>query len=124
MEKVLKALEAVPEGETQASIVKMTGLQARAVGPVLTALLGQKRVVCCQVRKRSGQGEKWYDAWRLASPTEILLAKVEEMRLAPTAEDGRAAGRQDERTGGDKGGQADEGDTDWLDEVAAAGAGQ
>jgi replicative DNA helicase len=36
-EKVLKVLATVPEGETQATICKMTGLQARVVAPVLSA---------------------------------------------------------------------------------------
>jgi hypothetical protein len=44
-EKVVKALDAVPEGETQAVICKLTGLQARVVGPVLAGLLAEKKVV-------------------------------------------------------------------------------
>jgi alkylated DNA nucleotide flippase Atl1 len=82
-EKVLKALEAVPEGETQAAICKLAGLQPRVVGPVLAGLLGQRRVVRTQVLKSSGQGEKLYDAWRLATNPEFLAAKIGEMGLVP-----------------------------------------
>jgi hypothetical protein len=38
---VVKALEAVPEGETQAGICKLTGLQYRVVGPLLAGLLAE-----------------------------------------------------------------------------------
>lgn len=50
-EKVLKVLGGVSEGETQASICKLTGLQSRVVGPVLAGLLEQKKVVRTQVLK-------------------------------------------------------------------------
>jgi hypothetical protein len=56
------------------------------VGPVLAGLLAQKRVVRTQVRKPSGKGETWYDAWRTATNTEFLAAKIEEMGLMPAVE--------------------------------------
>jgi alkylated DNA nucleotide flippase Atl1 len=111
--KVLKALEAVPEGDTQTAICKLAGLQARVVGPVLAALVGQKKVVRTRVRKSSGKGETWYDAWRLASNTEFLGARIEKMGLAPAGPQRRAAGKRPE----------EDDDTDWLDEVEAASAG-
>jgi hypothetical protein len=96
----------------------MTGLQARVVGPVLTGLLEQKKVVRTQIRKPSGKGETWYDGWRLATNTEFLAAKIEELGLTPRG--GEKAGGRTERQVGVKGGRwEDEDDTDWLDEVEA-----
>jgi alkylated DNA nucleotide flippase Atl1 len=114
--KVLQALAAMPEGDTQAAICKLTGLQARVVGPVLAALLEQKRVVRARVRKSSGKGETWYDAWRLASNNEFLAAKIGEMGLVPAGPKRRAAEKWQKRPEEDD-------DTDCLDEVAAASAG-
>jgi alkylated DNA nucleotide flippase Atl1 len=116
-EKVLKVLATVPEGETQAAICKVTGLQARVVGPVLTALLEKKQVVRVQIRKSSGKGETWYDAWRLATTKEVLVAKIEEMGLVPSS----ATERPQKRSEGINGDQDGE-DTDWLDEVEPASA--
>jgi replicative DNA helicase len=123
-EKVLKALEAVPEGETQAAICKMTGLQARVVGPVLTGLLGQRKVVRTQVRKSSGKGETWYDAWRVASSGEFLAAKIEEMGLVPAEEGEGVPKGPRRRPAGSIVAQREREDTDFLDEVGAAGGGQ
>jgi hypothetical protein len=119
MAKVLRVLGSILEGETQAAICRLTGLQPRVVGPLLAALLVQKKVVRTQVRKSSGQGEKLYDAWRLASNNEFLAAKIDEMGLVP---------RQVARTGTRvpataTRGPGDEDDTDWLDEVPAASEG-
>jgi hypothetical protein len=113
-ENVLKVLAACPEGETQAAICRLTGLQARVVGPVLTGLLEQKKVVLTQVRKASGQGEKLYPAWRLASNNEFLAAKIAEMGLTPTTEGETGKRRPVKR----KDGQEEKEDTDWLDEFA------
>jgi len=121
-DKVLKVLETVPEGETQAAICKLAGLQARAVGPVLAGLLGQKRVVPTQVLKSSGQGEKLYDAWRLATTPEFLAAKIDEMGLVPADEGVVARGRRRRPAGIVA--QREREDTDFLDEVGAAGGGK
>jgi alkylated DNA nucleotide flippase Atl1 len=121
-EKVLKVLETVPEGETQAVICKMTGLQARVVGPLLTALMEQKKVVRTRVRKSSGKGETLYDAWRLATNNEFLAAKLEQMGLVPKGTE-KAAETILARRKGVKGKQEDPDDTDWLDEVEVANAG-
>src|SRR5262249_24149642 len=116
-EKVLRVLATVPEGETQAAICKLTGLQPRVVGPVLAALLQHEQVVRTQIGKSSGKGETWYDGWRLATSKEVLVAKIEEMCLVPT---GPGEGSQ-KRLAGIVGDQGDY-DTDWLDEVETASA--
>jgi alkylated DNA nucleotide flippase Atl1 len=121
-EKVLKALEAVPEGETQAAICKLAGLQARVVGPVLAGLLGQRRVVPTQVLKSSGQGEKLYDAWRVATTPEFLAAKIDEMGLLGRRGCGGSGARR--RPAGSIVAQREREDTDFLDEAGAAGGGQ
>jgi hypothetical protein len=107
----------VPEGETQAAICKLTGLQARVAGPVLATLLERKKVVRTQIRKSSGKGETWYDAWRLASNNEFLAAKIEKMGLVPSD----ASERSQKRPAGITGDQGDD-DTDWLDEMEVASA--
>jgi alkylated DNA nucleotide flippase Atl1 len=122
-ERVLKALEAVPEGETQAAICKLAGLQARVMGPVLAGLLGQKPVVRTRVRKSSGKGETWHDAWRVATTPEFLAAKIDEMGLAP-AEGGVEARGPRRRPAGCIVAQQEREDTDFLDEVRAAGGGK
>ena len=114
-DKILKVLEGIPEGETQAVIAKLTGLQARVVGPVLLVLAGQKKVVPTQVRKSSGQGEKFYPAWRLATTTEFVSAKIEEMGLMPV-EAPTAASEKREMAFPKRPGEED--DKDWLDELA------
>jgi replicative DNA helicase len=119
-EKVLKVLEGCPEGETCAEICRMTGLQPRAVGPVLTGLLEQNRVVRTHVRKASGQGEKLYEAWRVAGRVEFMAAKIEEMGLVPTGEDGKGK----RRSGCVKGGQEENEDTDRTDGLKTVGVGQ
>jgi hypothetical protein len=122
-ERVLRALEMVPEGETQAAICKMTGLQPRVVRPVLAGLLGQRRVVPTQVLKSSGQGEKLYDAWRLATTPEFLAAKIDEMGLLPADEGVEAKGPRRRPAGGIVA-QREREDTDFLDEVGTACGGQ
>jgi alkylated DNA nucleotide flippase Atl1 len=121
-EKVLKALAAVPEGETQAAIIKMTGLQPRVVGPVLTGLLEQKKVVQTQIRKSSGQGEKFYDAWRLASNNEFLAARIEQMALMPVraVQANVEPEKVEKRPARVIAELMDKKDSDWLDEVEAA----
>jgi replicative DNA helicase len=114
-QKVLKALEAAPEGETQAAIAKLAGLQPRVVGPLLAELAAERRVVPTQVRKASGQGEKLYDAWRPASHIEFMAAKMDEMGLTPS----EGAGK---RPAGSWRRQRGEDDTDAFDELEAAGA--
>jgi alkylated DNA nucleotide flippase Atl1 len=120
-EKVLKVLAGIPEGETQAAICKLTGLQARVVGPVLAELLEQKKVVRTQIRKSSGKGETWYDAWRVATNTEFLAARIEEMGLSPVGAE-EAGGQVERRPSDSRGRREDEDDTDWLDEVEAINA--
>jgi replicative DNA helicase len=119
-EKVLKALAACPEGETQSTICKLTGLQARVVGPVLMGLLEQKKVVRTQVLKASGPGEKLYPAWRLASTVEFMAAKIAELGLVPTEGDGK----ETRRSGCVKGGQEENDDTGRTDGLETAGVGQ
>jgi alkylated DNA nucleotide flippase Atl1 len=130
-EKVVKVLAAVPGGETQAAICKMAGLQARIVGPVLTALLETKKVVRTQIRKSSGQGEKQYDAWRLASSVEFMAAKIEEMGLLPPGEEqmglvppGKESEGQEKRPAECVAKLGEEKDTDWLDKLQAGRAEQ
>ena len=116
-EKVLRVLATVPEGETQAAICKLTGLQPRVVAPVLAALLEKKKVVCTKIRKSSGKGETWYDGWRLVTSKEFLVAKIEEMGLVQ-AGPGEGSQKRLEAITGDQ----DDDDRDWLDEVEAARA--
>ncbi len=104
--------------------MSLDSLQARVVGPVLAGLLGQKRVVRTRVLKPSGQGEKGYDAWRLASGTEFLAAKIDELGLAPGAPQVQVADRLQGAAEGGTGGRQEEDDTDYLDEVEVAGAGR
>ncbi|MBM4070266.1 MAG: hypothetical protein FJ271_15120 [Planctomycetes bacterium] len=108
-EKVITALSTVRDGETQSSICKLTGLQARVVGPVLANLLARSKVVRTQIKKKSGQGETPYDAWRLASATEIVAARMNEEATASASSsaDGRIANLM---------GKGDDTDTDFLDE--------
>jgi hypothetical protein len=83
---------------------------------VLAGLLGEKQVVRRQIRKSSGQGERWYDAWRLPTVKEYMTGKIEEPGLMrPVADEASQTVPV-----GDKGGQAEPDDTDWLDEQEAA----
>jgi alkylated DNA nucleotide flippase Atl1 len=123
MEKVIKVLAAIPERETQAGICKLTGLQPRIVGHLLITLLEQKKVVQTQVRKSSGQGEKSYDAWRLATNSEFLVAKVEEMGVVPpfvAAKVAERVGKSPVGSAEDKKDKKDKKDMDWLDDEPAA----
>lgn len=121
IEKILKVLESVSDGETQAGICKLTGLQPRVVGPTLAVLLERKKVVLTQIRKPSGQGEKWHPAWRLASNQEFLGAKIEEMGLMPSPA-AKATGEAEKRPAKVITELLSKDDTDWLDEVEAANA--
>jgi replicative DNA helicase len=110
-EKVLKALETCPKGETQAVICKLIGLQARVVGPILLDLLEEQKVVRVQIMKASGQGTKPYDAWRLVTRNEFVAAKIVLMdavsRKMEEAKKPVLVG---------KGPLDNKSDTDWLDE--------
>jgi hypothetical protein len=86
-------------------------------GPVLAELLKQKKVVRTKVLKSSGNGETWYDAWRLATNDEFLAAKIGEMGLIPDEPNGRVS----EKPIVGRALAEDEDDTDCLDEVAVAG---
>jgi replicative DNA helicase len=110
-EKVLKALETSPEGETQAAICKMLGLQNRIVGPILLELLKEQKVVRVQIMKASGQGQKPYDAWRLVTGNEFVAAKIVLMdAVSRKMEEARKS------VFAGKGPLDDRNDTDWLDE--------
>ncbi len=111
-EKVVNALTTLPDGETQSSICKLTGLQARVVGPVLVNLLARNRVVRTQIMKKSGQGETPYEAWRLASANGIM---------APGINDGATASASSLAEGRNTGlmRKPDDNDTDFLDENLA-----
>jgi len=58
-------------------------------------------------------------AWRLASNSEFLAAKIPEMARTPTSE----AKKGKLRSGSGKGSQEEKGDTDWLDELEPARGG-
>jgi predicted transcriptional regulator len=82
LDKLLEALEARPEGETQTKLAEAAGLEKKVVKDLLEELASEGRVEATQVMKQCGPAVRPISGWRLSAGEARPQADADEPALA------------------------------------------
>jgi hypothetical protein len=81
MDKVKKALEGCPQGETLTNLHNTHSLSKPKLGQALAALCARGEVAKTQFWKSSGQGWRLVDGWRLITPEDRAMTPEQWARV-------------------------------------------